>query len=94
MLLNGSWYAYVFVFPVILAVATCGLVYWEISQLSYRRFHYVFDAILAATLLAVFFLYQVQPYVAQKFTEWKARGGTSNMADEISDDESLPSPHA
>lgn len=66
MLLNASWIAYVFVFPTILLVATVGLIYWELTQIDYRWFHKTFDAVIALVLLAVFVLYQVQPYIAQK----------------------------
>ena len=73
MLLNASWIAYVFVFPVILFVATIGLLSWELKRLDYPWFHKAFDVAISFVLLAVFVLYQVQPYIAQKIRDRRER---------------------
>ncbi len=66
VLLEVAWVAYGILFPVILILATGGLVIWEWRYLSYPIFNRSFDTIVALTLLACFVLYRVQPYLAKK----------------------------
>ncbi len=70
VLLDVAWIAYVVVFPLILIVATVGLLCWEWTRLPYPWPHKVFDSLVTAALLTFFVLYRVQPYVANR---WRRR---------------------
>ncbi len=72
-LLNMAWVSYVFIFPAIMLFAVIGLVYWEVTRLSYPLANQVLDVVLAIAIVLVFFFYQVQPYVAKKWSNWKSR---------------------
>lgn len=69
VLLNVAWIAYVFIFPIILAVATAGLIYWEWRALPYHWSHRAFDVAVATSLLMVCLLYQVLPNILHKIRQ-------------------------
>jgi hypothetical protein len=66
LLLDVAWFAYVVLFPLIVVVATVGLAYWELTDVTYRLFHRIFDGIIALALVVFFFLYRVQPYLTSR----------------------------
>jgi hypothetical protein len=70
MLLNVAWIAYVVVFPLLALIASLGLIVVEWLRLPYPWYHRVFDSAIAFALVACFFLYRVQPYLANK---WRKR---------------------
>ena len=65
-LLNMAWISYVYIFPAIMLFAVTGLIYWELTRLSYPRANQILDVVLAVAIVLVFFFYQVQPYVAKR----------------------------
>lgn len=69
LLLDVAWFAYVILFPLIVAVATSALVFWEWRRLPYPRLNLAFDTVIAFALIAFLLLYRVQPYVADKLKE-------------------------
>lgn len=69
LLLNVAWIAYVILFPLIVVVASVGLVVWEWRRLPYPPLNRGFDTLIALTLVIVLLLYRVQPYVAEKLKE-------------------------
>lgn len=72
-LLNMAWVSYVFIFPAIMLFAVIGLIYWEVTRLAYSMVNRLLDGTLAISIILVFFFYQVQPYVSQKWKDWKSR---------------------
>ncbi len=66
LLLNATWIAYVAIFPIILLVATIGLVVWEWRRLPYPAFNRAFDSGVALALIVLLLLYRVLPYIAEK----------------------------
>jgi uncharacterized integral membrane protein len=73
LLLNVAWIAYVFVFPVIVIVATLALAFWEWTGLPYPLVHHILDSVIAGMLIALFFFYQIQPGVASLWRKWRTR---------------------
>lgn len=73
VLLDVAWVAYVVIFPLIIVLATVGLVLWEATQLSFPWFHRLFDGLIAITLVTVLILYRVAPYVSTKWRAWRPR---------------------
>ncbi len=63
-MLELAWFAYSFLFPLIVMVAALGLAIWEYNRLQYHPLHILFDICMAATLIVFLFLYRVQPYLA------------------------------
>lgn len=74
--LDMTFVAYVLVFPLIVVLATLGLTYWECARLDYSPVHRLFDITIAVSLIAVFLIYRVIPYV-QKW--WKSRGQSEHI---------------
>lgn len=66
LLLNVAWFAYVLLFPVIVIVATIGLVIWEWLYLPYQLFHLIFDSAIAIALISFFFLYRMEPFLTTR----------------------------
>lgn len=77
LLLNVTWFAYVILFPLIVIAATSALVAVEWTELPYPLVHHIFDTIIAAAIVVCFFLYQMQPRIAAKWSKWRKsrRGG-------------------
>jgi hypothetical protein len=73
LFLNVAWVAYVILFPLIVIVATCGLVWWELTRLQYPPLHRVLDTVIAFALITYFFLYSVPPGLAAQYRKWQAR---------------------
>lgn len=72
-LLNMAWFAYVVLFPLIVAMATAGLLWRELTKLSYPWLLHAFDMVVAGSLVLVFLSYRVQPYLASKWNKWRGR---------------------
>ena len=64
LLLDVAWFAYGILFPLILMVATVGLIMWEISRVEYPLLHILLDTLIAYAIITVFILYRVQPAIA------------------------------
>lgn len=62
-LLNLAWIAYGFLFPAIILIATISLVAGEWVKLSSPYLHKVFDTVIGAALLIVFYSYLAHPAV-------------------------------
>ncbi len=73
LLLNATWIAYVVIFPIILLVATIGLITWEWRRLPYPVLNRAFDTGVALALIAFLVLYRVAPYIAEKYREKSER---------------------
>jgi hypothetical protein len=73
-LLNIAWFAYVVLFPLIVAIGTAGLLRRELAQLAYPWLLRTLDVVVAASLIVVFLLYRVQPYLAARWRKWRDRG--------------------
>jgi hypothetical protein len=78
LLLNVTWIAYVIFFPIIVIVAAVGLYWREFWFLPYSWFYLFLDAIIAAALIAVFFLYRMQPYITRKLNKRKKKRAPDN----------------
>ncbi len=73
LLLNVAWFAYGFLFPLIIIFAALGLVTWEVYWVGYPLYHTIFDAFVAGTLICFFFLYRIQPAIASGWKKWRMR---------------------
>lgn len=73
VLLNVAWFAYGFLFPLIVIFAALALVTWEIYWVAYPFYHTVFDAFVAGTLVCFFFLYRIQPAIVSGLRKWRMR---------------------
>lgn len=73
LLLNVTWFAYVILFPLIVIAATTGLMAIEWAKLPYPLVHRIFDTIIATAIVISFFLYQMQPRIAAKWSKWRKR---------------------
>lgn len=73
LLLNATWLAYVAIFPIILLVATTGLVAWEWRRLPYPILSRAFDTGIALALIGFLLLYRVAPYITEKRREKRER---------------------
>jgi len=72
-LLDVAWIAYTFLFPAILLFATAGLIIWEWAWVRYPWYNRSFDTAMAVSLLVFFFLYRVEPYVADRLSKRSRR---------------------
>lgn len=73
LLLDVTWIAYGFLFPIIVILAALGLATWEYGRLPYPHLHRVVDALIATVLIVFFLLYRVQPtaaYAWRKISAW------------------------
>ena len=71
-LLNVAWFSYVILFPLIVVIASSGLLWRELIHLPYPWLHLTLDIVIAGALILVFLLYRVQPYLAQRWRKWRA----------------------
>lgn len=53
--------------------ACVGLIAWEWNRMPYPWLHRGFDTLIAASVVACFALYRVEPYVAKKRRDGKLR---------------------
>lgn len=73
LLLDVAWYAYSFLFPIIIIFATVFLIRWEIQQLLYPFLHMFFDVVIALAFLTFIFLYRVHPALVPHWGTRKKR---------------------
>jgi hypothetical protein len=71
LLLDVAWFAYCILFPIIVIVATIGLIIWEIRQLPYPIYHKLFDELIAIALICFFFVYRMQPSLVSRWRKWR-----------------------
>lgn len=69
-ILNFVYFAYVMIFPVIVLFAILFLSALEWFRLSYPWPHRLFDTLVAGAVFLCFFLYQMQPYLAERWDKW------------------------
>lgn len=69
LLFNAAFYAYTVIFPIVLIASATSLWLWECNQLSTHWLHKSLDLLLSVSIIAVLFLYRMQPYLAGKFRQ-------------------------
>lgn len=72
LVLNVVWIAYVFIFPIIVIVATAWLTYLVWTDLPYPLPHRILDTVIALAIVALFLFYRVIPEVSSKWTRFQA----------------------
>lgn len=73
LILDVAWFFYSIFFPIIIILATLGLIIWEVTRVAYPFYHKIFDALVAVTLICLFFLYRVQPALTAQWKKWQKR---------------------
>lgn len=72
LLLDVAWFAYGFLFPLIVILAASALIAWEFSRLPYPIYHLIFDAFVGGALILFFILYRIQPTIASGWRRWRS----------------------
>lgn len=70
-LLNLSWMAYGYFFPVVIAVATVGLLVNEWCGLEYPVVHKTFDTAMGAGILLALIFYRAVPTAMRQWDRWR-----------------------
>lgn len=71
LLLDVAWIAYGVLFPLIMLLATLGLICWEWKCLP-KTINTIFDTAIALLLVLYFFLYRFAPECSSRWRKWKA----------------------
>lgn len=66
LMLNGAWFAYVVLFPLLLLTATVTFVVAEWLRLDRPWPHSLFDSGIGLILICFFYLYRFEPYVRER----------------------------
>ncbi len=79
--LDVSWISYVILFPLIVILATVGLLWRELSFIPHPLFHIIVDSALALALIGCFYLYRVHPRIIALWRNRKKRKQAASAVD-------------
>ncbi len=73
---DWAWICYVFLFPMILALATLALLVGEWAMLPHHWLYKLLDSVVAAAILISFFLYRILPLFTGRKDEPGSNAGS------------------